>query len=106
MSRADPDVYAAIIEVYGLVTQSPPGDTWLKGDRPWDETGIEDAIQGPWIAHPDARLDHPAQDYHIALSTGFTSVKTPTKTCLRSTSPTICRCQRLIGSKCLTIRTR
>ncbi|KAK3352292.1 hypothetical protein B0T25DRAFT_500244 [Lasiosphaeria hispida] len=68
MGLEDPDVYAAIIEVYSLVTQSPTGDTWIKGDGAyWGQGAIDDAIEGPWVAHPDARLDHPALDYHAAL---------------------------------------
>ncbi|KAK3364599.1 hypothetical protein B0T25DRAFT_445896 [Lasiosphaeria hispida] len=68
MGLEDPDAYAAIVEVYGLVTQSPTRDTWIKSDGGhWDQAAINDAVEGPWIAHPDARLDHPAQDYHAAL---------------------------------------
>lgn len=66
--KNNPDVNAAIALVVDLVTRGPADNPdevdrvgWLNG------IGIDDATKGPWTTHPDARLDHPAEDYRAAL---------------------------------------
>ncbi|KAK0751823.1 hypothetical protein B0T18DRAFT_486311 [Schizothecium vesticola] len=59
---ANHDVASVITLVYDLVTLSAAGDV---------ERGTNalycNLLNGPWIAHPDALLDHPADDYRVVL---------------------------------------
>ncbi|KAK0724381.1 hypothetical protein B0H67DRAFT_680004 [Lasiosphaeris hirsuta] len=63
----DADVNAAIIAVHDLVTRSPTDRSWETDSNLWNGEGIDTITAGPWTAHPDARLDSPAESYHAAL---------------------------------------
>ncbi|KAK3345978.1 hypothetical protein B0T25DRAFT_571138 [Lasiosphaeria hispida] len=64
----NPDVNAAIVMVHELVTRSPTDHAWVTKEHGlWNGRGIDAITTGPWTAHPDARLDSPAEAYHAAL---------------------------------------
>lgn len=65
----DPDVNAAIVTLHDLVTRSPTDQTWHTTEWGlWNGVGINAITAGPWTAHPEARLDSPAEDYRAALT--------------------------------------
>jgi len=65
----DPDVNAAIVTLHDLVTRDPSDTSWEDDEAGlWNGEGIEALTAGPWTAHPDARLDSPAEAYHTILT--------------------------------------
>jgi hypothetical protein len=69
---ANHDVASVITLVYDLVTRSAADAAeWANNTLHIDllnGVGTEALLQqAPWIAHPDALLDHPADDYRVAL---------------------------------------
>ncbi|KAK0657938.1 hypothetical protein B0T16DRAFT_402780 [Cercophora newfieldiana] len=65
----DPDVNAAIVTLHDLVTRDPSDTSWEADEADlWNGEGIEALTAGPWTAHPDARLDSPAEAYHTILT--------------------------------------
>ncbi|KAK5655307.1 hypothetical protein OQA88_5874 [Cercophora sp. LCS_1] len=64
----DLDVNAAIVAVHDLVTRNPADQSWATGSGLWNGRGINAITAGPWTAHPDARLDSPAEAFHAALT--------------------------------------
>ena len=66
------DVASAIVLVHGLLTRSVANrDKWAVDPVYTDllnGRGTDALVhKGPWIAHPDALLDHPAEDYRAVL---------------------------------------
>jgi len=64
----DPDVNAAITSLHGLVTRSPTDYSWEAESNLWSGEAIDTITEAPWAAHPDVRLDSPAEAYHTALT--------------------------------------
>lgn len=64
----DLDVNAAIVAVHDLVTRNPADQSWATESGLWNGRGIDAITAGPWTAHPDARLDSPAEAFHAALT--------------------------------------
>ncbi|KAK4446135.1 hypothetical protein QBC34DRAFT_412017 [Podospora aff. communis PSN243] len=66
--ETDEDVNAAIATLHGLVTRDPTDWSWEGESGLWRGRGIDDITAAPWTAHPDVRLDSPAEAYRAALN--------------------------------------